>query len=442
MQPPYRSEWGRRFVDTRITQFDGIRPFVSRAALLGILLVLLLALPSAGPVAIVLLVPAAVQVVLELALEAVVRAKSAEQAMAGHQRVAKVFVAPWYANYEKGLTNVTGVLGGFACTLNLVAVVYVTGTGEDWRRVAALAVALLYLVSGANGVVTDAAVYSLRGKRVPPVLRRALPFAWLAVLVIVVANVATAQWWLDVWEGSLPYALIATALVYGIGLRMRDHTRDMYVGARTAAALISESNMSAGRDLHNLFQIAKGPLEEAQNTLGLDTEAGRRIHVFRLDMESIYRAARAGETDLTGGLMPPVSEHLRRITRSAMIPLETDIGLDGVARDDEYLAKQALILLTENAVDAYQRAGVEAGPRRIRAAAGVDGASVRVSVADGCPPLDDATWSRTDTSLAGLRDDVVRRGGRLRQELDGDGKVILAEWTFEPPPLRDEETPQ
>ncbi|GAB4003693.1 ATP-binding protein [Nocardioides ultimimeridianus] len=430
-----QSDWGRRFAEVRITQYDGIRPFVSRAALVIVLGTLLLPLPGHHLLGLLLLAPAAAQVSLELLLEPVVRARSLTQS--GTEGLLGTLARPWFWNYERGLTNITGIVGAAACLCLLVEVVYNTGSGSQWQRVAALAVGTGYAISGLNSVVCDTAVYSPRGDRLPQALRALMPFAWLFALGLVLINVIIAQAHARVWGDAFPYAVMATLLLWCNGQRFRDHTRDLQVGAVVAADRDRETGRRAATDLHNLLQAAKGPLQDAEMTVP-NPQTRAALVLLRLDLEAVYTSAHEGTLDLAGGLVPPVTEHLSRLCRGAVLPLRTDIALDDVPDADRWLARQSIMLLTKNAVDGYTSGRIDWVERGINVQARFDGRFVTIAVRDGLPSIPDAVWQRDDTTLSKLRGDAHERGGSLTQTADSSGKTIVVTWPVALAPLRDQ----
>jgi hypothetical protein len=432
--PAPRSDWGRTLVDIRITLYDGIRPFATRGVLLASVAVAFLFTPGTAVWAFVCLVPAAVQVALEIVLEPVVAKRSERRALEegrGRSHVRRL-VTIWYRNYERGLTNFTGVLGGAACFLLLVAVVFGTGTGADWRRVAALVAGVLYLNSACLGVVLDAAVFSPLGRRVPPALARALPLLWLVPAVLVETGLLLSELWRGTWGSSLPYAIGAGLLPYAVGLRFRDYWRDAEAGREVHRLFVLERDKRVARDLHSLLQVTKGTLEAAEQALE-DPGERRKFKLFRLDVEDVYRAARSRETDPDVGLLPPVTTHLRRIAAEGVLRLTHSVEIADLPPDDLWLAKQVLVTLTDNARQAYD--SYPTADRVLRATAAAAEGRVRVEVSDSLPPIPHDVWERSLT-LTHLRADLKAVGGSLEQRRDDAGKTLVASWPLTVQPLR------
>jgi hypothetical protein len=375
-----------------------------------------LAAVEATQLALAWLTVGTVQTVLEMLFEPTMRAKYEKLAQMpglGQNWFGRWLTRIWFLNYERSITNVTGLLGTAAAIGNLLAVLYGTRSAADppWVRVLALGLAMLYLASGAIGPLADVAMYS------PLTLIR----TWLAVLirwawVIVTATIVTllmlAQGSRFAWGAELPYAVMTVvAIGYYPMLRCREFERAVAAGSDVADALEHERYKAIVLDLHNLLQPVKYSLALA--AANMPTQADRaELDRFLRDMRYTYQAARSRTLDLSQGLGMPLEDHLRSIASAERVKLTVDLHLPSqLETQQKQRIKQWLLVLVQNSVQAYRSWDSSADPWigvRVDAAGG----DLVAEVEDLLAPVPSIAWNDPDRTL-----------GRLDR-----GKVITVRW--------------
>lgn len=129
--PAPMSHWASEVTTVRIRAYDQIRPGLTRGALLGLLAILLCAAPGTWWLTFLMLVPAAVQVILEIVLTFQLAAPETTRV-----RALKPLVKIAGRAHSRRLVNVTGVIGVVAVPANIVAVCYLSGPGKpSWVKV-------------------------------------------------------------------------------------------------------------------------------------------------------------------------------------------------------------------------------------------------------------------------------------------------------------------
>lgn len=423
---PDPSNWTRLVTRVRIVDHDRIRPFATRGLLLATLAACLAWLGT--PVwALVLLALAAVQVALELLFEPSVR--RARMPGAGDVpvgRIGHLVVRSFYANHERGIANVTGILGLVAVAANLVAVTFGPYPGSDPEpaRVAALAAAILYANSASLGPLLDVTAYS-PNSRLDSASWQAARWAWLGVAALLAGVIVATQVSVQAWGQSFWYALLTVGLTYYPMLRVREYERDLAAAKSVRDAQDAALLGQIVRELHNLLQpVKEAPLKEAMKSM---TGSNRMaLESFLIDMHEILAWTRVGRLDPREGLALPLQEYLRRQAASGADRFEVRIELRDLVDEDYRLAKSILVILVDNALQGY--ASGQEQDAFIEASARVEGPWVIIEVRDGLTLIPDETWNNETTTLRNLRVLVESRGGAMTQAKDPGGKTITVRW--------------
>lgn len=434
--PPLRSDWTRRVTDERIKTTDRVRPFVARGLLLLGMACLLAVMSDVSWVAWVLLVPSAVQIFLELYLEE--RMRASVQDLSGLGPL-KPLVTFWYRMYEKLPFNATGILGAAAVVCNLVATVFFTGPNNSGvSKVVLFVFALVYGNSGILGTLLDTPWFSPREKIVP-VVKRVYPFFWVLAILLAVGLVwlgeAMGRW----PTGSLEFAMMACALPYYIGLRVRDYSRALYATAQVLVMADLDARADLAMEMHNRLQIAKDGLGVMISRSNLEPKHRVALTAFQLDIEELYAEAKSRKANPRNTLHRPFELRVRRILDgSGLRYRDSHFGLDGRLDEDNYdLANHILTNFVKNAQQAHvRRSARDRGSSMITINMDVQDEVATIAVTDDLGPLpDDALESRT--TLAYLRHQLRSRGGDMVEELHGNGwKTLTARWSTALPALR------
>lgn len=435
-----RSEWTRRVTQGRTMNQDRIRPYTTRGVLLLLLALSLLTLEAAGW-ALLWLTLGVIQTALEIALERTLRAEHEQLAhvttLSGHRftenivRGRSLLVRVWYWNYERGITNVTGLLGTVAAVGNVAVVLYGTTATADppWVRVLALGAAMLYLVSGALGPLADVAMYS-PAVRMPRWLTAALRWLWVGVVAAIITLVWTDRGSETSWAATLPYAVMT---ITGIGaypmLRCREYERAMTAARDVAKDLDAERYANIALGLHNLLQPVKGTLQIAAQAVP-DPADRAELDRFLRDMEYLYRCAKNRTIDLSQGLGMPLEEHLKSLASAEQVRLNIEIHLPTTLASEHSLrVKQWLLMLVHNSVQAYRRWEHDDIPLT-SVTATVDDKDIVLQVTDLLGLVPPGIWNNPDSTLMQVRLDVEAAGGTMTQTVNPPmGKTITIRWT-------------
>lgn len=448
------SDWLRQVAHMRVFAFDRIRQFMTRLALLGAIAIAFAALPQVAGWAWAALAIGVVQCVLEIALEPYVRFDAAKKAPLVFVGL-KPLHTWWVKAYGRLPFNATGILGGAAVTMNLIAVNL--GTRADastgWVKVTALVAGILYGNCAMAGPLLEATVYEDNTSGV--VLRRTRPLYWPALAAILAGVVLWARAW-GRWEAqTLPYALMVCALWYALGLRIREHDRT----ANAAGLLVTNATNEAGRrigdELHRIVSpLTKGPLDRILTSEALDPLDRKALGMFTSFVGHAHKEARGARGfDLGNSLLPDLESLIAYDCAvqgvEPMISIDVP-GIDGeefiedgrdgrrepVSSETALFTKQLITTLVQNAVQAYARNQTE--ERLLGVVAFLEDGHVVVRVSDSLPPIPDEVWNRTTTTLNNFRLSLADRGGSLTQEVsDSRGKVIQARWENGLRPLLD-----
>ena len=432
---PQRSDWSRRVTDERIKTTDRLRPFATRGLLLTGMVVLLALSPDVAWWVWPFLIPAVAQTLLEIWLENRMRASAMDTS--GNVVLAGI-VRFWYLMYERLPFNVTGLLGTLAVALNVIVAVLGTGPANPGGlKVAVLVLALLYANSGILGTLMDAPWFSpLSG--LGGWVRALQPGFWVAATVIAVGLVLIGEVWGRWPEGSLPYALLSCGLGYYIGLRVRDYVRDMQAAARVHVHASLEEKAALALTLHDTMQPAKYGLPRVIHSTQLSGGQRAALHTMLGDIEELYVEARKGSVDSRTLLRTPFEHRVRQLLTDAAISYAgSRFDLDGRLDDPNHqFAKSLLTNLLQNARDAYAE-----DPFLLDAHVTVtmflDDVNAHISVQDSLPPIPEAHFARTGSTLGSLREDLRARQGDLTQDIGSKGKTISARWSTVVRPLRD-----
>jgi len=423
---PEPSNWTRLVTRVRIIDHDRIRPFATRGLLLAILAACLAWLGTPGW-ALTLLAPAAVQVALEILFEPSVRRyrmPGADDVPVG--RIGHLVVRSFYANHERGITNVTGLLGLLAVAANLIAVIFGPYPGADPEpvRVAALAAAILYANSASLGPLLDVTDYS-PNSRLGPASWQAIRTLWLGVAALLAGVIVATQATADAWGASFWYALLTVGLTYYPMLRVREYERDLAAAKWVRDDQDADLLQQVVRELHNLLQpVKEAPLKEVMKAM---TGSNRlALESFLIDMHEILAWTRVGRLDPREGLALPLQEYLRRQATAAGGRFEVRIHLGDLADDDYRLAKSTLVILVDNALQGY--ASAKAADAFIEASAILEGPWVIIEVSDGLPLIPDDTWNNETSTLRNLRVHIESKAGSMNQVKAAGRKTIGVRW--------------
>jgi hypothetical protein len=430
------TDWARTVADVRVRTYDRIRPFVTRATLLAVVITTSAVLPGTRWWLWVMLVPAAVQIFLEILLEE--PSNHDEEPKLGGKDPRRPLVRLLFRNHELLQANATGLLGGPATVLLVLGQVFGTGPdGRPWVKVAGFVAALLYTNSALLGPLVDVVVYSSLQKT-PQWLRRSRPLLWVPVTLIVVAVVALSVR-AGVWPAeAVPYAYLACLIPVGIGYRIREYERAVDCAGLVAAASISAANRRSALDLHGIVQPFKVNVEQLLDHAVPGRERAELINFFAV-MRAVHERVRQPGVDLQHGIMPPLDMIVRRSFGKTMLrpaPVLDLLQLDDLDGDNLHFAQQVLTTLGDNAAQAYaEQPNLMNRPLRI-VARHQDG-FVRISVTDALELIPDDVWNDSHQTVFALREDLEAAGGNLEQilALDG-GKTIVATWVPELRPLR------
>lgn len=448
LTPGPRSEWTRRVTQARILNQDRVRPFVTRGLLLVALAACLVAL-SAPLGALMWLGLGVLQTGLEIALERTMRSQYEQMARAATDRTSAIsrqirrsrnlIVRVWYWNFERGITNVTGLIGAVAAAGNLVVVVvFTTSDGNtEWLRVLALAIATAYVASGALGPLADVAMYS-PATTLPAWLTFALRWLWVGVVGLILGVILAGEGTTWAWGDAVPYAVLAViAIGYYPMLRCREFERAMAASAEVSETMAAQRYASVALELHNLLQPVKGTLHLAAQAVPGPADKAE-LQRFIRDMQHVYRGARDRTIDLSHGLGMPLEDHLRSIGSAEQVRMEIDLELPlNLAAEHAGRLRQWLFVLADNAVQAYRFWLDDDQYPTVGVHARLEGADVIVEVSDLLEPVPDHVWSDPGSTLHKVSLDVAALGGRLTQTLtESGGKTIRMQWPVVAPLAR------
>lgn len=440
LTPGPRSEWTRRVTQARILNQDRIRPFVTRGLLLVALAACLVAL-GAPLGALMWLGLGVLQTGLEIALERTMRSQYEQMARAATDRTSAIsrqirrsrnlIVRVWYWNFERGITNVTGLIGAVAAAGNLVVVVvFTTSDGNpEWLRVLALAIATAYMASGALGPLADVAMYS-PATTLPAWLTFALRWLWVGVVGLILGVILAGEGTTWAWGDSVPYAVLAViAIGYYPMLRCREFERAMAASHDVSEQMTAQRYATIALELHNLLQPVKDTLHLAAQAVPNPADKAE-IEMFLRDMRYVYKGARDRTIDLTQGLGMPLEDHLKAIASAGRVRLRAELDVPSdLAPEHRARVRQWLLALVHNSVQACRSWPHNTVPL-VQARAHAMGTELVLSVSDPLDQIPDDVWDDPDATLRKIRHDVSSVGGSMTQgPSDPDGlKTVTVRW--------------
>lgn len=443
--PAPMSHWAADVTSRRIAQYDRIRPFVTRGALLGLVAIFLGVAPSTWWLTWLLLIPSAVQVVLEILLDPFVSADDRPR-----RSIISALAAIADSAHTQTLINVTGVIGAVAVPCNIVAVAYLSGPGQPpWPKVLALAAAAAYGVSAITSFLVDATHYSAhqssdRGYRM---FRAVRPHVWLIVMVLMTAMVAgsvvTGRWASDM----VPLAWALCGIPVLIGTKQRDYERVL----RASAAQLPEVQTGAKRALCKDYHNTYTDIRTFNRELSVDKSipAGIRVRaatlapLISLMPEAIDHAQWVKQQE-----RPTLAGIAGKYASDTDLNLTVDLRLDDVQPRNYELARTLISALLLNVGQAMGKARASARQRgetladdRVRVTGQVLEGQVHICVGDPLPPITE--WCHDGSTTAWLHADLLSQGSRdglTQHPIDAAdpsrGKEIRASWPVKKPPKK------
>lgn len=435
---PEVSSWNAAVTHQRILDVDRIRPFVARGAVALLLAVGLMVVEDVRWWAWLAFIPVVAQVVLEIMLETPVRRPDAEAEAAPQVRW---IVRVWHRNRERLKVNVTGVLGAVAVLAVVAATIFGAGDrGPGWARVACLALALVYCNSAMLGPLLDVTTYS-DNQSGSPVIRALHPWWWV-IFAIAAALLVGISSVLGLWpDEAVPYAFVACALPYAMGLRQRDYERDMRAARLAADARARDNNAVVARKLHDLCQPVKRLMARTDGMDRLEPNDVIDLRYFIMTVGQLHQNAR-NHSGAGAVRMPELRDALRYATASAHADFQVDLSLEQLDDDDVDLATRILTTLVHNASQAYVNdtafdPWIEVVARPVLEPGAAVPSHFEVRVEDGLALIPDNVWTGSAT-LVHCQEDIRRRGGQMSQEeLADGGKAVKAVWPITRPRLTD-----
>ena len=358
LKPAPFGKWHLRVVEERISRYDRLRPFVTRGLLLvGITGFLAVVRPS--PVIWLLLTPAAVQVTLEIFLHRyVVTSAPVPRLLARVVDIGK-------ENYRQRLLNLPGIVGSFACPLNIVAVLFASpGGSHGWAKIAALAAAIFYLNSGLGSTFLDPPNFTEISTM--PEFMHSIRAIAPVISCTVVEGLTAGSVLAGRWEQPyVPLAFATSALALLLGGRIREHDRIL----QASVPVLSEAVWDARKEITT---ITHNHLQEYRDTA---SAVGAGSAAPTLEQSEILVRLPAAVRQLTEFTDPdhdreapiPLRDLPRQIIKAvARYPIAldiTDLNLDALSRQHAVLAETILTGLCWNAAQAIDRAGNPADAR-------------------------------------------------------------------------------
>lgn len=434
--PAPMSHWACDVTTVRIRSYDEIRAFVTRGALLAIVAGLLSLAPGTSPLTFALLLPALLQVILEIVLNFQLAAPETTRV-----RALKPLVDIADKAHSRTLINVTGLIGGVAVPLNIVSVSYLSGPGEpSWAKVLALSAAAAYGASGILSFLTDSTHYSAHMSPSKPyrMFHAVRPHVWLIIgicMTAIVAGSIFAHRWAPEME---PLAWASCLFPVVIGMKLRDYERML----RASSELVPDVRRSAkellARDFHNTYTdirvfnraLARNPAVPPE----IRVKAAALAPLISLMSEAIdheqwviqqERPSLAGIADKSGS--------------DGSLNLSVDLRLDDLTSANYETARTLITALLVNVGQAMPRHREHLADDRVSVSGEVRDGHVHIAVRDPLPLIDD--WCHEGSTTRWLHDDLICRGGSglSQHPIDrGDpaaGKEIRASWPVKKPPL-------
>ncbi|WP_071286257.1 hypothetical protein [Mycolicibacterium llatzerense] len=430
--PATFSDWHEKVAESRVKQYDRLRPHVTRAVLLIMVSAGLWVLraPWWGWM---LLLPAGFQVLLEIYLHRYVPDSAPEP---------RWRIVGWMSrivgrHFQSMLLNVTGILGTIACPLNVIAVCFApAGDGAGWVKVAAFGAAIFYLNSGLASAFLDPPNYT-EISVMPPAMHWIRPYAplvsFLIVTGLVAASVVTGHW----VPAMVPIGYLCALLTLLLGSTIRNHDRVVAAAAPVARDAVKEAREALGGIVHDDLGPAKAAAESASEVAGVDYEHAVELRALAAYLTNfstrigIYSSQRMELSYLVKKLVGPYGISPRAVTYN--------IAWDSSAmrKEDHKIAIRMTTALVPNTCQSLQLEQFQHVPKTFALEGHTTGEDrdlqYHLAVRDHLPliePKDDQDWCG-DGTLAALRSWLRDKfGGDLTQEDVGDGtKRIIASWS-------------
>lgn len=438
------SNWAAEVTRTRIREYDRIRTFVTRGVLLVATVVLLVIAPGTWWLTWALLIPAAVQVVLEIYVD--FQLYATEQTRI---RSLKTVVDITESAHSETLVNFTGIVGAVAVPCNIVAVSYFSGPGEpSWAKVAALAAVAAYGVSAILNFLTDTTHYSANQPVTKPyrAFRALRPYIWLIAAVFTAAmlgvSIALHRW----APVMVPFAWAVCLVPVVTGMKQRDYERFL----RASSELLPDVQRSAKevlvRDYHNTFT----DIRVFNRDLARDESVPPAIRVKAAalaPMISLMAEAIDHDQWVKQQQRPSLEGIATKTGSDSSLNLSVDIRLDDLRPENYEVARALIAGLLANVGQAIVKVNGDMAERgegpadaRVKVTGELRDGQVHIAVLDRLPML--ADWPREGSTTLWLHKDLVARGGRglSQQPIDPEnpnaGKEIRACWPIKRPPLK------
>lgn len=430
--PAPMSHWACDVTTVRIRSYDQIRAFVTRGALLVVLVTLLSLAPGTGWLTFLLLVPAAIQVVLEIVLNFQLAAPETTRV-----RALKPLVDIAEKAHSRTLINVTGVLGVVAVPCNIISVCYFSGPGHPtWVKVLALGVAAAYGASAILSFLTDSTHYSAHMSPSRPyrLFHAVRPHTWLIIGVLMTAIVAGSIGVGHRWAPEMvPLAWATCLFPTVIGMKLREYERML----RASSELLPDIQRSAkellAKDFHNTYtDIRVFNRKLARNALvptEIQVKAATLAPLISLMSEAVDH-----EQWVRQGERPSLAGIADKCASDGRLNLSVDIRLDGLTSDNYETARTLITALLVNVGQA-----MKGGRGQVSVIGEIRDGHIHIVVCDPLPLIED--WCHEGSTTRWLHEDLIARGGSglAQYPVDGDdpaaGKEIRASWPAKRAPL-------
>lgn len=437
--PAPMSHWACDVTTVRIRAYDQIRTYVTRGVLLAAMAVLLGVAPGTSWWTFALLVPSAIQVVLEIVLDFQLAAPETTRV-----RALRPLVDIAEKAHSRTLVNVTGLIGGGAVPCNIVAAAYLTGPGEpSWVKVLALGVAAAYGASAILSFLTDSTHYSAHMSPSWPyrLFHAVRPQVWLIVMAFMTAIVAgsiLAHRWAPEME---PLAWATCLFPVVIGMKQRDYERLL----RASSELLPDVQRSAkellAKDFHNTYS----DIRVFTRDIARNDDVPKEIQVKAAGMApliSMMSEAIDHEQWINQGQRPSLAGIADKCASDSALNLVVDLRLDDLNSENYETARTLIAALLVNVGQAMRRAehdtGEDVTAKPVRLTGRVRDGHVHLVVRDPLPLVEG--WGRAGSTTRWLHEDLVERGGTgLSQHPVGDdpcaAKEVRASWPVKRPAL-------
>jgi hypothetical protein len=432
--PATFSEWHEKVAESRVKAYDRLRPPVTRALLLC-LIIGGLGVLKAPWWCWVMLIPALAQVLLEIYLDRYVF----DSARDARWRWLRSIRDMTNAHFQTMLLNASGILGIAACPLNVVAVCMAPAGGDyGWVKIGGLAAAILYLNSGLASALLDPPNYT-ENSVMPPVMHWIRPYAPL-ISYVIVTGMATASTVLHRWQPALaPVAYLCAALTLLLGSTLRNHDRMIAAAAPIAREAVQAGRLELGGVVHDDLGPTKAAAEAVsladgvayQHAVELQALAAYLTH-FNARV-GIYASQRMELSYLVEKLIGPYGISRRDVS------YDIRWGAEQMRKQDHRVAVRMTTALVHNVGQTLRRKEFRDIPKAfvLEGYTTGNGRDLRyhLAVRDHLPTIGDTDWCAEGGTLAALRSWLREDfNGDLTQEDLSDGtKRIIASWADRPP---------